>query len=195
MFDSIFEVLFLVGFVTGCVIRKAYAKRRRRGNVVERRMSVVDLLLVTLSSVGLIVLPFVYLLTDALDFADYHLPDWAGWIGVVAFAAALWLLWRSHVDLGRNWSPLLEVQQRHTLVTEGVYRRIRHPMYAAHALWGIAQALLLQNWIAGPSLLAFFAPLYLLRTPREEQMMLDHFGEEYRQYMSRTGRIVPRLGK
>jgi protein-S-isoprenylcysteine O-methyltransferase Ste14 len=66
-------------------------------------------------------------------------------------------------------------------------------MYAAHLLWGFAQALLLQNWIAGLAMLMFFLPVYLYRVPREEQMMIEHFGEEYRLYMSRSGRIIPRL--
>jgi len=57
----------------------------------------------------------------------------------------------------------------------------------------LAQALLLQNWIAGFAMLASLLPLYLVRVPREEQMMLEHFGEEYRLYMNRTGRVVPRL--
>jgi protein-S-isoprenylcysteine O-methyltransferase Ste14 len=66
-------------------------------------------------------------------------------------------------------------------------------MYASEWLWALAQALLLQNWVAGWATLALFAPLYALRVPREERMMLDRFGEEYRAYMDRTGRIVPRL--
>jgi protein-S-isoprenylcysteine O-methyltransferase Ste14 len=135
----------------------------------------------------------IYVLTHWLDFADYHLPIWAGWVGTAVFAAALWLLWRSHVDLGRNWSPTLEINEDHALVTRGVYRRVRHPMYTAHLLWGIAQALLLHNWIAGVPALAVFVLLYMLRFPREEQLMLDHFGEKYRVYMNRTGRLVPRL--
>ena len=60
-------------------------------------------------------------------------------------------------------------------------------------LWGVAQALLLQNWVAGLAGLALFTPLYVLRVPREEQMMLDRFGAEYRSYMNRTGRVVPQL--
>jgi hypothetical protein len=46
-------------------------------------------------------------------------------------------------------------------------------MYASMWLWGIGQALVLQNWIAGWAGLVSFAPLYLLRVPREEQMMLE----------------------
>jgi protein-S-isoprenylcysteine O-methyltransferase Ste14 len=66
-------------------------------------------------------------------------------------------------------------------------------MYAAHWLWGIAQALLIPNWIAGLSSLVIFIFLYLLRVPREERVMIEHFGDEYREYMKQTGRVLPRL--
>jgi protein-S-isoprenylcysteine O-methyltransferase Ste14 len=66
-------------------------------------------------------------------------------------------------------------------------------MYASTLLWGIAQALLLQNWIAGSGGLVSFLLLYLVRLPREELMMLDHFGDEYRAYWARTGRVLPPL--
>ena len=100
-------------------------------------------------------------------------------------------MWRSHTDLGQNWSESLQIRQGHQLVTSGIYRHIRHPMYAFGWLFGIVQALLLQNWIAGLSGLVSFAVLYFLRVPREEQMMLDQFGEEYQSYMKRTGRVIP----
>ena len=135
----------------------------------------------------------VYVLSPWLDFANYQLPNWAGMIGAVVYTIALSLLWRSHADLGGNWSATLEIRERHWLVTHGVYGRLRHPMYAAHWLWGIAQALLIQNWIAGVGGLLFFAPLYLLRVPGEEAMLFEHFGDEYREYMNRTGRVIPRL--
>lgn len=193
MFDSIFEVVWFIGFVVGSVIRWVYARGLRQRRIATDRESALDIILITLSSLGLVVIPLLYVFTSWLDFVDYHLPGWTGWLGAGVFAAALWLLWRSHADLGRNWSPKLEIMEGHSLVTDGVFHCIRHPMYAAHWLWAIAQALLLQNWVAGPALLVFFLPLYLLRVGREERMMLEHFGEEYRSYMTRTGRIVPRL--
>ncbi|HKJ67324.1 MAG TPA: protein-S-isoprenylcysteine O-methyltransferase, partial [bacterium] len=116
-----------------------------------------------------------------------------GWTGAGVFVAAIWLLWRSHADLGRSFSPGLEILDDHTLVTEGVFRYIRHHMYAAHVLWSVAQLLLLQNWIAGPAMLVAQIPLYLYRLPREEHMMLMQFGEDYRRYLHRTGRLLPRF--
>ena len=74
----------------------------------------------------------------------------------------------------------------------GVYRLIRHPMYAAILLFGIAQGLLLHNWLAGWTALATFVLLFVVRAPREERMMFDVFGEEYTKYMQHTGRIVPK---
>ncbi len=108
-------------------------------------------------------------------------------------AAALWLFWRSHADLGPNWSVTLELRKGHQLVQRGVYRSIRHPMYASIWLFSMGQGLLLDNWLAGWSALASFAPLYFVRTPREEQMMCEFFGQEYRDYMRQTGRLLPRL--
>jgi protein-S-isoprenylcysteine O-methyltransferase Ste14 len=46
--------------------------------------------------------------------------------------------------------------------------------------------------LAGPAFGLIFLPLYITRMPREEQMMIDHFGDEYRQYMRTTGRLLPR---
>jgi protein-S-isoprenylcysteine O-methyltransferase Ste14 len=105
---------------------------------------------------------------------------------------ALIVFWRAHADLGRNWSPSLQVREGHSLITRGLYQYIRHPMYASQWLYVIAQPLLLHNWIAGLGGLLLFLPLYVLRVPAEEQMMVDGFGEEYRAYMLRTGRVLPR---
>jgi len=192
MVDSTFEVVYLAGFILGSVIRIVYARPFRRRSITADRRTRLDTALLFFASLGLI-LPLVYVLSPWLDFADYDLPAWAGWAGAVVFAGALWLLWRSHVDLGRHWAPVLQIQEEQTLVTRGVYRHIRHPMYAAHWLWGIAQALLLWNWLAGPAMLVTFLPLYLVRVPREERMMLEHFGDQYRSHVRRTGRIIPRL--
>ena len=93
--------------------------------------------------------------------------------------------------LGRNWSVSLELREQHVLVTQGVYRHVRHPMYTAFWLWAVAQALLLPNWIAGFAGLVGFGILFFGRVAREEQLMLEKFGDEYSAYMLRTSRLVP----
>jgi len=196
MIGSANSIVYVAGFVIGTLLRTYYTRRERVRVRKWAESDPLDRILLALASVGMI-LPIIFLATSWLDFADYELPLWADRMtagaGGLVFVATLILLWRSHADLGRNWSWTVETYENHTLVTKGVYRSIRHPMYAAHLLWGIAQALLIHNWLAGPAFLAGFVPLYLYRAPREERMMLELFRHEYRLYMEQTGRIIPKL--
>jgi protein-S-isoprenylcysteine O-methyltransferase Ste14 len=195
--NATLKTLYFLGVLAEVVIRIPHERRRRRTPMAVERVGALERALLGLLSVGMIFAPAVYAWTSWLDRADYRLPPEAerrtGGVGVALMTLALWLFWRSHADLGRNWSPSLQLREDHALVTEGVYRHVRHPMYASEWLWGAAQALLLQNWVAGWASLALFTPLYVLRVPREERLMLDRFGEEYRAYMDRTGRVVPHL--
>lgn len=184
--------LCFVDLMAGSAIRGVYTRRYRQFRRARDLETGLDRLLTALPALGMLILPLMYALTDWLGFADYVLPGWVGWLGAALFAAALWLLWRSHADLGRNWSPRLEVRHEQPLVTEGVFGHVRHPMYAAHCLWGLAQPLLLWNWIAGLSMLVTLLPLIVYRVPREERMLLEQFGDVYRAYMDCTGRLVPR---
>ncbi len=190
---STFKILYWVGFAAAGLLRMKEARPSKQNRIAKDREPLLDRLLLFPPFLGMFVIPLVYVLTPWLAFADYSLPAWAGWLGAVIFVLGLWLLWRSHVDLGRNWMPVLKIREEHSLVTEGVYRYIRHPMYAAHLVWGIAQPLLLWNWISGFAMLVSLLPLFLYRVPREEQMLVGQFGDQYRSYMEHTGRIIPRL--
>ena len=195
--NATLKTLYFLALLAQVVIRIPHEHRRRKTRMAVERVNTLERTLVSLLFVGIVFAPAIYASTSLLDRANYRLPREAqrsvGGVGAMLMTLAIWLFWRSHADLGRNWSPSLQLREGHELVTEGVYRYVRHPMYASEWLWSIAQALLLQNWVAGWAGLALFTPLYVLRVPREEQMMLDRFGAEYRSYMNRTGRIVPQL--
>lgn len=187
------NVVFLIGFVAYMGIRAVFERRTRGSTKTVRRFDTCERILLGLVISTSLLLPALYLFTPLLSFADYRLPEFAPWCGVVLMGLAIWLFWRSHADLGLNWSVTLELREGHQLVTRGVFRSIRHPMYASTWLFCLAQGLLLENWLAGWSLLVAFAALYFVRTPREEQMMWEAFGDEYREYMRQTGRLLPRL--
>ncbi len=197
--DNVFKIIFLVCMIVAEVIRFPHRQRNKREmrekKLAESRISPLDFTLDMLAFIGMEVIPLVYIFTSWLNFANYMLPAVLGWLGAVIFVVALWVLWRAHKDLGQNWSPTLQITQEHKLVTQGIYHSIRHPIYAAMWLWSLAQVLLLQNWIAGPATLIFFGIVYFRRTPREEQMMIDRFGAEYRTYMQQTGRVFSKLSK
>jgi protein-S-isoprenylcysteine O-methyltransferase Ste14 len=190
---QLWNVVFFVGFVAYLCIRAAFAPRAKRNEKIVKRVDVPERILLFIVISSGVVFPVFYLFTPWLAFADYRLPTWAPWCGTFFMVGALWLFWRSHADLGQNWSVTLEIRKGHQLVTHGIYRRIRHPMYASIWLFNAAQALLLQNWLAGWSSFFAFALLYFIRAPREEQMMIDVFGQEYRDYMKQTGRLFPPL--
>jgi protein-S-isoprenylcysteine O-methyltransferase Ste14 len=187
------NLVFLAGFVAYMGIRGVFERRTRGNEKALSRADGRDRALIFIVLVGSLLLPAVYLFTPWLSFADYRLPAFAPWCGAAVMVAALWLFWRSHADLGQNWSITLEVRKGHQLVRHGVYRLVRHPMYASIFLFSLAQGLLLRNWLAGWSALVTFALLYLVRTPREERMMCDFFGQDYRDYMRQTGRLFPRV--
>jgi protein-S-isoprenylcysteine O-methyltransferase Ste14 len=188
------NIVFFVGFLVYYGIRYRFAKRLSGTETTLSRFDGRDKCLLSIVAIGSLLLPVLYLFTPLLSFADYRLPAFVPWCGAVVMLAALWLFWRSHADLGRNWSVSLELRKDHQLIRHGVYRSIRHPMYASIWLFSLAQALLLENWLAGWSAVVTFAPLYFLRTPREERMMSEVFGGEYDDYMARTGRLFPRIG-
>jgi protein-S-isoprenylcysteine O-methyltransferase Ste14 len=192
VFNSLFKTIYFVEYLIIAIVRSRFTARYRMQPVQIERGSLLDRLLLGMVGIGMFV-PLIYVLTPWLDFADYHLPSASGWLGCLLFIVAIWLLWRSHADLGHWWTPMPALRQDHRLVTDGIYAHIRHPMYAAHFVWAIAQMLMLHNWIAGFSLLVTILPQYLIRVGAEERLMLDHFGEAYRDYMAHTGRLFPRF--
>lgn len=190
---DIFTVIYFVGIVAEIIIRAPINKKRQQGKMSEQRITNQEQILLGLLFLSMFLVPIVYAATSWLDFANYTLPAWVGWMGVLLLIGALLVFWRAHADLGVNWSPSLEIREEHELITRGIYRVIRHPMYASQWLWVIAQPLLLQNWIAGFLNLLVFIAFYFLRVKAEEQMMLDSFGAQYQDYMKRTGRVLPKL--
>jgi protein-S-isoprenylcysteine O-methyltransferase Ste14 len=136
-------------------------------------------------------IPLIWLASPVLSFAEYPLRPGPLVAGVICFVIGLWLFYKSHADLGTNWSITLEVREQHRLITQGVYGRIRHPMYSALVLYSVGQAFVIPNWVAGPSNFVAFAILFSLRVHAEEQMMSEAFGDEYAAYAARTKRLVP----
>jgi len=187
-------MLFLVATATYLAIRGFHARRVRRAKAVSRA-DLADRLLILLMGLGQVVLPCIVVTQPVLAFAARPQPDACTVAGVVVMLAGLRLFWRSHADLGESWSVTLELNADHRLVTEGVYRAVRHPMYASFLVLGLGQALLVANWIAGLSGLAATALLMAARLPREEAMMIDQFGDQYRDYRGRVGAVLPRWGR
>jgi protein-S-isoprenylcysteine O-methyltransferase Ste14 len=193
MKNLIFNFCYILGLFVTLIIRIIYSRYHKKSNMQGNKIFALDVSLIILTGIGMFIFPVLYIFFSWFTFTDYHIPDAFGGVGLVIFIIGIILLWKAHKDIGSNWTPTLQVRENQTLVTHGTYRYIRHPMYAAHLLWGIAQPLLLHNWIAGFSTLILILPSFMYRIPREEKMMLEFFGKKYQLYMNQTGRIFPRF--
>ena len=182
--------VILLASIVMIMIRAPHGQRSRAVKVVKNQKGPLETALLTLAWLGFFV-PFVWMATSVFAFADYPLRPGPLVAGTLCLALGLWLFHRSHADLGTNWSITLEVREKHQLVTEGIYRYVRHPMYLALLLYSSGQAIALPNWVAGPSYLFAFALLFIFRVRREERMMLNEFGTDYKVYMERTRRLIP----
>lgn len=186
------QAIFVVGLLSYLAIRVVYQRKASAaGPSSSDRSTPLDKALILLVVVGQVLLPLAYVFTPWLNFASYPSIPASTYMGSLLWSAGIWLFWRSHADLGTNWSVTLEVQHNHQLIKRGVYRFVRHPMYASFLVLGIAQTVLLPNVVAGTSAFIAVAVLCIVRVPREEAMLCEVFGQEYRHYMQTTGGVVP----
>jgi protein-S-isoprenylcysteine O-methyltransferase Ste14 len=125
---------------------------------------------------------------------SFPLPAWLRWTGfALGVVSVIFWAW-TQVMLDTQWSAQLQLTKEHHLVTTGPYARMRHPLYTAMIGWCAALSLLTANWIfVGVSILTIAG--LIVRVPKEEQMMIEAFGDEYQAYIQRTGQFFPRLGK
>jgi protein-S-isoprenylcysteine O-methyltransferase Ste14 len=119
------------------------------------------------------------------------LPDVVRWAGCIAsLAVSGFLIW-VFATIGTAGAKHLVTFDDMKLATSGPYSRVRHPMYVGFCLWGITFLLFTDNWAVGGSLVAFLVFVAFFRVPHEEQVLIEHFGDDYRQYMGRTSRFLP----
>ena len=184
------KVVVLAATVVMMAIRGPHGQRSRSVKVAKSHKTARETGLLIFAWVGFFV-PLVWVTSSAFRFAEYPLRAVPLAAGVMCYLIGLWLFYRSHADLGTNWSITLEVREQHRLITQGIYRRIRHPMYLALVVYSLGHALVIPNWVAGLSNLIAVAVLFALRVGAEERMMTEQFGAEYVAYSARTKRFVP----
>lgn len=119
-------------------------------------------------------------------------PTWLRWAGVIVGLCCAPLMYWTLSSLGSNLTDTVVTRSNATLVCRGPYRWVRHPYYVVTALLMLSVTLLTANWLIGAASAAVLG-LLALRTPLEEEKLLERFGDEYRNYMRRTGRFFPKF--
>lgn len=140
------------------------------------------------------VFTFLYVINPAwLEFASLSLPDWLRWMGVGIALAGFALLQWAQVTLGKSWSDTPRMMKEQTLITRGPYRTIRHPIYTAFLLILGSTLLISSNWLIGLCWIGMTVLEIISRIQFEESLMIEYFGDQYRDYMKKTGRLLPKV--
>ena len=196
MNETVFRILAAIILFTGAGISIYYRRKadRESGEKVSRIVDGKPMMYV-IKIFGLLLWfsPWVYLINPQwMAWSKIGLPDMLRWLGVIyGILTVLGIYWLFS-SIGSGITPTSATRTQHTLVTSGPYRWVRHPLYTAGTSLFIAFGLMADNWfIATLGILAFIA--MAIRTPKEESNLIAKFGDEYRQYMKRTGRFFPKL--
>ena len=192
--DDIFRLILVAGFVIFLLIGVCFRLRSRTGEKLDRRQEGL-FILVTLRLLGAVGMAglIAYLVNPAcMAWAAVPVPVWLRWTGVgFGLIAGLLIIWTFR-NLGKNLTDTVVTRKEHTLVTTGPYRWVRHPFYTSAALSILAASLAAANWFFFVMGCVMFV-LLVIRTRKEEENLITRFGDDYRNYMRRTGRFVPRL--
>ncbi len=127
-----------------------------------------------------------------MRWSSLKLPWWLRWLGAGLGAASLPVAYWVFHTLGKNITPTVETREKHELVTGGPYRWVRHPLYTVGSSFFASPSLVAANWFMGLATVVVLVML-LVRLPKEEEKLIERFGDEYRAYMERTGRLLPRV--
>ena len=126
-----------------------------------------------------------------MKWSALSLPFWLRWVGFFIGLVALFIFFWVLRSLGQNFSTTLTIQKGQTLVIHGPYHWVRHPMYTSFVLLWVGFFFISTNWFVGLTGILGFVWAIVVRTPREEKMMIERFGDEYIAYMKCTGRYLP----
>jgi protein-S-isoprenylcysteine O-methyltransferase Ste14 len=127
-----------------------------------------------------------------MEWSRLDLSSWLRWSGAGLGAASLPLAHWVFSSIGENITPTVTTRRDHELVTDGLYRWVRHPLYSVGSTFWVSLSLLAANWFMGLASVAVLV-MVLVRLPKEEARLIERFGDEYRAYTERTGRLLPRL--
>ena len=194
-YEQTFRFILIVGFAVIVPIAAYHRiKSQATGEKLDRRQEGI-FILVTLRPIAIagMVGLVTYMINPALmAWSSVALPNWLRWAGVVLGITGGLLLAVTFRTLGKNLTDTVVTRAAHTLVTRGPYRWVRHPFYLATALAIVANSLVTANWFLALTGGISFG-LLVLRTRIEEEKLIERFGEDYKEYMKRTGQFLPRL--
>ena len=193
--QAIFRIL-LPALIIAFVAHRGYYVRKHgkeQNSLKKREASLASKVAGILGKIGFIAVLLYAIRPSWLAWATLSFPLWLRWLGVGIVLLGFALLQGAQNTLGKNWSDTPRMIREQSLVTGGPYRFIRHPIYTAFLLILGSTLFISANWLVGFTWIGMTVLEIASRIGFEESLMLEYFGDQYRDYMKRTGRLLPRL--
>jgi protein-S-isoprenylcysteine O-methyltransferase Ste14 len=194
--ETLFRIILPVLIIAFAIHRGYYAKNHSQPEGVtlkKRQEGIASKVSGVLGMIGFISVIVFVISPSWLAFAGLPFPIWLRWTGIALALTGFALLQWAQVTLGKNWSDTPRMMKEQTLITSGPYQFIRHPIYTAFVLILSSTILISANWLIGLTWIGMTIMEVISRIGFEESLMLEYFGDQYREYMKKTGRLLPRL--
>jgi protein-S-isoprenylcysteine O-methyltransferase Ste14 len=194
--ETTFRILLPLLIATFVLHRGYYVKfysKPEDATVKQREEGLLSKIAGLLGMAGFVSM-LVYVINPGwLSFASLAFPAWLRWIGVGIALIGFALLQWAQTTLANSWSDTPRMMKEQTLITSGPYRTIRHPIYTAFILILGSTLLISSNWFIGLCWAGMVMLEVISRIGFEESLMIEFFGEQYRDYMKKTGRLLPKV--
>ena len=113
------------------------------------------------------------------------------YVGLIVYIGGVAFRYLARIYLGRHFSPHVRIETDHQLITGGLYRLYRHPLYVGLLLLVVGVTLYIGNWLTFILALVFMSYLLNRRMQHEEDLLLQRFGNPYQQYLEKSYRFIP----
>ena len=193
--QTIFRILLPLLILSFALHRGYYVHRHgeEQNTLKKRAEGLASRIAGLLAMIGFIAILLYAVNPSWLAWASLPLPLWLCWLGVgIAILGFALLQWAQN-SLGKNWSDTPRMIKEQSLTTSGPYQFVRHPIYTAFLLILGSTLLVSANWLIGLAWLGMTTLEVASRIRFEETLMLQYFGDQYREYMKHTGRLLPKI--
>ena len=183
--------------IVAFIAHRGYYTRRsarpEKDTLKKREEGLITKLAESLSLLGFMAMLIYVLKPNWLAWASLSFPLWLRWTGVGIALAGFALLQWAQIALGRSWSDTPRMMKGQALITSGPYQFIRHPIYTAFILILGSTFFISANWLIGLTWAGMTVLDITSRIGFEESLMVEYFGDQYPEYMKKTGRLLPKV--
>jgi protein-S-isoprenylcysteine O-methyltransferase Ste14 len=196
--EIVFKVILISLYSLFTILRITFSRISKRNNTeAEIKESRIRLTFLQLYIAITVIIFFLYIFFDHWfswgQIPKY--PEFVSWIGFSFGLLSLGMFFWVHLFLYNNFSYTLKIYQNHKLITTGPYKVIRHPMYTAFLIFHSSIFLITGNWFIGIIWIIGLLFVFLIRIRKEEKMLIEAFGDEYKEYIQKTGILFPSIIK